>query len=289
MRAFYALALLPVLVLPASAEPLIDLVILADESGSMSPGGFQEEMDFAAQAADGLTFGPTDAAASLLLYGATSRVIIDLTTNKMNFINAVNNAQYAQAPDTDMASGLTLAQSQFTTHGRANAIKILALVGDGMPDLNNSNIVPTLNALAAAGVHVFSIAGGVDPHRAFMESLLRNDGEFLRLEPNPAAAFIDAIEAAAPTGDYNSDGIVNSADYTIWRNTRGSTTDLRANGNDANDLIDMADYEFWKQNFGRTNSTAAAVAIPEPAAIALAALVILFVFPRFHRGVPNPV
>ena len=289
MRAFYALALLPVLALTASGEPLFDLVILADESGSMSPEGFQEEKDFATETAAGLTFGPTDAAASLLLYGATPRSIIDLTTNKASFLNAVNNAHYAQAPDTDLAAGLTLALDQFTTHGRAGAHKILALLGDGRPDLNNSGIAPRLDELAAAGVHVFSIVGGVDPNLAFMESLLRNDGEFLRLEPNPAAAFIDAIEATTPTGDYNSDGIVNIADYTIWRDTRGSTTDLRANGNDANDLIDMADYEFWKQNFGRTNSTAAASVIPEPAAIALAALAILLVFPRFDRGVPNPV
>ena len=32
------------------------------------------------------------------------------------------------------------------------------------------------------------------------------------------------------TGDYNHDGIVSAADYTVWRDTLGSTTDLRADG-----------------------------------------------------------
>ena len=31
-------------------------------------------------------------------------------------------------------------------------------------------------------------------------------------------------------GDYNANGTVDAADYTIWRDTLGSTTDLRANG-----------------------------------------------------------
>ena len=31
-------------------------------------------------------------------------------------------------------------------------------------------------------------------------------------------------------GDYNFDGIVDAADYTVWVDTKGSTTDLRADG-----------------------------------------------------------
>ena len=34
-----------------------------------------------------------------------------------------------------------------------------------------------------------------------------------------------------PVGDYNGDGKVDAADYTVWRDTLGSTTDLRADGN----------------------------------------------------------
>jgi hypothetical protein len=53
------------------------------------------------------------------------------------------------------------------------------------------------------------------------------------------------------TTDYNSDGIVNASDYIVWRNTVGSTTDMRADGNRDNS-IDQEDYELWRMNYGRT-------------------------------------
>lgn len=50
-------------------------------------------------------------------------------------------------------------------------------------------------------------------------------------------------------GDYNSDLVVDAADYTLWRNTLGSSTDLRADG-DGNGQIQQADYGVWREHFG---------------------------------------
>jgi len=50
-------------------------------------------------------------------------------------------------------------------------------------------------------------------------------------------------------GDYNKNSVVDAADYTIWRNTLGSTSDLRADG-DKNGTIQQADYDYWKARFG---------------------------------------
>jgi len=82
-------------------------------------------------------------------------------------------------------------------------------------------------------------------------------------------------------GDYNSDGVVNAADYTVWRNTLGSTTDLSANGDNdgaSQGLIDQADYEFWKTHFVSTSAGLGSVqttaAVPEPGSKAL--LVVAF-------------
>lgn len=59
--------------------------------------------------------------------------------------------------------------------------------------------------------------------------------------------------SGGPLGDYNHNGIVDGADYIIWRDTLGSTTDFRANGSNEGaslDFIDQADYDVWRGAFG---------------------------------------
>ena len=59
-----------------------------------------------------------------------------------------------------------------------------------------------------------------------------------------------AVEPMSRPGDYNGDGTVNAADYTVWRNTLGQIgTDLAADGNGDN-MITQLDYEVWKMHFG---------------------------------------
>jgi len=52
-----------------------------------------------------------------------------------------------------------------------------------------------------------------------------------------------------PTGDYNLDGVVDAADYSVWRDNVGSTTFLEADGN-GDQVVDQLDYEVWKSHFG---------------------------------------
>ncbi|MEM6854049.1 MAG: dockerin type I domain-containing protein [Planctomycetota bacterium] len=61
----------------------------------------------------------------------------------------------------------------------------------------------------------------------------------------------DVVPPLALPGDYNGDGAVNAADYTIWADNFGSMANLEADGN-GNGVIDAADYTVWADNFGST-------------------------------------
>lgn len=75
---------------------------------------------------------------------------------------------------------------------------------------------------------------------------------------------------APPTpGDYNGDGTVDAADYTVWRDTLGSTVDLSADG-DSSGTVDTPDYDIWKTNFS-TGGAVASAAVPEPPTLGLLA------------------
>ena len=51
-------------------------------------------------------------------------------------------------------------------------------------------------------------------------------------------------------GDYNGNGIVDAADYSIWRNHSGQAFQLLNEGPDTPGEVTIEDYNFWKANFG---------------------------------------
>lgn len=70
-------------------------------------------------------------------------------------------------------------------------------------------------------------------------------------------------------GDYNGDGMVDAADYTVWRDTLSDSVaaGTGADGN-GNGTIDNADYGVWVTNYGLSaafgTSSATASSVPEP-------------------------
>lgn len=84
-------------------------------------------------------------------------------------------------------------------------------------------------------------------------------------------------------GDYNGDGLINAADYTLWRDTLGATGPLQAADADANNSVDAADYDAWTAAYGPPPTP-----VPEPgsgvAALACAAAAMVW-----GRGSPRVV
>ena len=98
-------------------------------------------------------------------------------------------------------------------------------------------------------------------------------------------AFVDfGIPAVTPViGDYNGDGVVNTADYTTYRdNIGGDAAALFAQGTRdpaTNGPIGPDDYSSWKSRFGNTAAAGSlpafsSAAVPEPTTGAIALLAV---------------
>jgi hypothetical protein len=87
-----------------------------------------------------------------------------------------------------------------------------------------------------------------------------------------AKVFYGPIEPpVGQTGDYNNDGVVNAADYVVWRNNEGTNNALL--NDQIGGTIGLAHYNQWRSNFGNglsgVGSTSQSV-VPEPTALLLA-------------------
>jgi len=103
------------------------------------------------------------------------------------------------------------------------------------------------------------------------EFLLAEDSSFFTGE----VVFGDLpVLSEGVAGDYNGDGLVNAADYTVWRNTLGDSVPNGSGADGNNDgAITSADYDFWKSQYGSAGGQTATV--PEPTAGMLALLGIM--------------
>jgi hypothetical protein len=72
---------------------------------------------------------------------------------------------------------------------------------------------------------------------------------------------------AGVNGDYNGNGVVDAADYVLWR--KGGPLQ-----NDPTPGVQAADYTFWRSRFGATTGSGSGLtgttAVPEPTAVVLA-------------------
>jgi hypothetical protein len=80
-------------------------------------------------------------------------------------------------------------------------------------------------------------------------------------------AFLAILDAPALFGDYNGDGTVDSADFTLWEDTFGGDASSLANRDPSSSgLGGGADFLAWQRSFGSSNSAVSGAAVPEPTA-----------------------
>lgn len=121
------------------------------------------------------------------------------------------------------------------------------------------------------------------------------DGDVFNLELNGEALLTGALlervdqytyapqlftfNVVGPTlGDYNGDGAVDAADYTVWRDNLGAPDSVLPPGstNDGSGVVDNGDYITWRDNYGSSSATGASAsnAVPEPSTAILGMLML---------------
>jgi hypothetical protein len=106
-------------------------------------------------------------------------------------------------------------------------------------------------------------------------------------------------------GDFNRDGVVDAADYVVWRKNFGVSINL-PNETMSLGFVDQFDYDVWRLNFGTSlgagsgaagyghrdsgpgaSAAPLSAAVPEPATFALAALALVGLVVHARRSIPN--
>lgn len=104
---------------------------------------------------------------------------------------------------------------------------------------------------------------------------------------NHANSFEFVISPLRP-GDYNSDGRVDVADYTLWREQLGSVVPAwSASDGNGDGLVGPADYEVWQASFSPETFELDLLAVPEPATAAIAIVLATLVTRVTPQGKPT--
>ena len=167
----------------------------------------------------GISFNPTtfsDAANAIELVGTTLRVTLaNTTTNNVATLN-LNNVHLLLGRLTITAGNDTL--SLWTDP---------ASIANLSAPIFTSSSFNFLSSLSSLGIISYntskSNAGG------YLDALIVS---------NSATASID-VTGVSVAGDFNLNGVVDAADYAVWRKGLGTT-------------YSQSDYDVWRANFGQT-------------------------------------
>lgn len=78
------------------------------------------------------------------------------------------------------------------------------------------------------------------------------------------------------SGDFNNDGTVDAADYTVWRDNLSSPDEsLINNAGDGLNGVDQEDHAIWVANYGSSTALTTALSVPEPSSLLLVLLTLI--------------
>ncbi len=131
-------------------------------------------------------------------------------------------------------------------------------------DVTTGEQIAKLTASDAAAGDEFGISVAISGNSALVGAYRTGSG----INGETGSAYL--FNGTVLLGDFNADGIVDAADYTVYRDNLGaSSSALNGNGAGATTVV-AADFALWVNNFG--NSVSNSVALPEPGTLLLLSL-----------------
>jgi peptidyl-prolyl cis-trans isomerase A (cyclophilin A) len=155
------------------------------------------------------------------------------------FINLNNGNSFLDQPPPTSNS--------FTVFGR--------VIGNGMTVADS---IASLDRINAGGA--FNEVPVLNLDKVLAQQDVKNDD---------VVQLIDSVVLNYKAGDYDFNGVVNAADYTVLRSSYGSITNAAADGN-GDGVVDARDYVVWRNTLGQTGGPGSGAGVPEPSASFLA-------------------
>ena len=183
--------------------------------------------------------------------------------------------------------------------GEDSAAGIARIAANGIAAFTGDNLLTFSSGrdlIASVIAHEIGHNLGLSHTASGAANLMSPQGTTEQLTSTQINTVLSATNFARPVpielaGDYNSNGVVDAADYTVWRDSLGKVgSGLPADG-DHDGRIESGDYVVWQSNFGASGGAAISDAIastttPEPSgpALALAAALALVLLLRRRQS-----
>jgi hypothetical protein len=198
--------------------------------------------------------------------------------------NFANYTDVPLTPDFIMnpipVSYLAAGQARFTHDNNSLRYWLLSWGGSGYTGIQtgttdndaNGNFSPPVNgALPSTSLQAlrFTPTAVTAPSTTNLADYALTAGASVWINNDGMSATLVTPPPLGLPGDYNDDGVVDAADYVIWRKMLGTNDDLSGNGDETEasaGVVDQADLDYWKEHFGDTPGagTGGATAVPEP-------------------------
>jgi T5SS/PEP-CTERM-associated repeat protein len=205
------------------------------------------------------------ASSKISVSGGSTAVFHDPVTNSGGTIEvfAGSTIVYLQGLTTTGSAALVVTLSDPNEGPGAGAIEV---AGDA--SLAGELAIKLASGFKPGAGDVFPIltaAGGVTGSLNLVAPPALPGGMQWDLDVNSSNVSLSVVA----TGDYNGNGVVDSADYVVWRNSQNQQGAGLAADSNGDGIVNGTDYNFWRSRFGNVvgSGLSAGSAVPEPAAM----------------------